>query len=102
MTRFSVFLAASVIAAGTLGLATDSRSQTVLRYAHVGAEGESQSRYATELAALIKEKTGGKVEIRVTTDKPEKCLRFIQLEPLSGTGTPSVRVASLVGAGCLN
>ena len=65
MTRFSVFLAASVIAAGTLGLAADGRSQTVLRYAHVGAEGESQSRYATELAALIKEKTGGKVEVRV-------------------------------------
>lgn len=65
MSRFSVFLAASVIAAGTLGLAADGRSQTVLRYAHVGAEGESQTRYATELAALIKEKTGGKVEVRV-------------------------------------
>lgn len=65
MTRFSVFLAASVIAAGTLGLTADGRSQTVLRYAHVGAEGESQTRYATELAALIKEKTGGKVEVRV-------------------------------------
>jgi tripartite ATP-independent transporter DctP family solute receptor len=65
MTRFSVFLAASVIAAGTLSFAADGRSQTVLRYAHVGAEGESQTRYATELAALIKEKTGGKVEVRV-------------------------------------
>ncbi len=54
-----------MIAAGTLGLAADGRSQTVLRYAHVGADGESQTHYATELAALVKEKTGGKVEIRV-------------------------------------
>jgi tripartite ATP-independent transporter DctP family solute receptor len=65
MTRFSVFLAATVIAAGTLGLAADGRSQTVLRYAHVGAEGESQTRYASELAALIKEKTSGRVDIKV-------------------------------------
>ena len=36
-----------------------------LRYAHVGAEGESQTRYATELAKLVGEKTQGRVEIRV-------------------------------------
>ena len=42
-----------------------AQQKTVWRYAHVGAEGESQTRYATELAELVKQKTQGRVEIRV-------------------------------------
>lgn len=58
-------LAACAVAVGTLTLATAGSAQTVLRYAHVGAEGESQTRYATELAALVKQKTEGRIDIRV-------------------------------------
>ena len=58
------------LASGLLGLAAvawaaPGQAQTILRYAHVGAEGESQTRYATELAALVKEKTAGRLDIRV-------------------------------------
>ena len=42
-----------------------AQQKTTLRYAHVGAEGESQTRYAAELAKLVGEKTQGRVEIRV-------------------------------------
>jgi tripartite ATP-independent transporter DctP family solute receptor len=54
-------LTAAVIAA-TPALA---QQKVTLRYAHVGAEGESQTRYAAELAKLVNEKTQGRVEIRV-------------------------------------
>lgn len=56
------------ILASALGLVTfagAAQAQTVLRYAHVGAEGEAQTRYASELAALVKQKTEGRVDIRV-------------------------------------
>ena len=42
-----------------------AQQKTVWRYAHVGAEGESQTRYAAELARLVTEKTQGRIEIRV-------------------------------------
>jgi TRAP-type C4-dicarboxylate transport system substrate-binding protein len=42
-----------------------AQSKLVLRYAHVGAEGESQTRYAAELAKLVGERTQGRIEIRV-------------------------------------
>jgi tripartite ATP-independent transporter DctP family solute receptor len=42
-----------------------AQQKVTLRYAHVGAEGESQTRYAAELAKLVGEKTQGRVEIRV-------------------------------------
>ncbi len=42
-----------------------AQQKIVLRYAHVGADKESQTRYATELAALVTEKTQGRVEFRV-------------------------------------
>ena len=58
-------LAACAVAVGTLVFAAPGSAQTVLRYAHVGAEGESQTRYATELAALIKQKTEGRIDVRV-------------------------------------
>lgn len=57
-------LAIGALAVGLLGPGP-AAAQTVLRYAHVGAEGESQTRYATELAALVKQKTEGRVDIRV-------------------------------------
>lgn len=65
MKSLTPMLAACAVAVGTLTFATAGSAQTVLRYAHVGAEGESQSRYATELAALIKQKTEGRVDVRV-------------------------------------
>lgn len=57
----------SAIAAAAFALAVPdlAGAQTVLRYAHVGAEGESQTRYAAELAELVKEKTDGRVVIQV-------------------------------------
>lgn len=57
----------SAIAAAAFALAVPdlAGAQTVLRYAHVGAEGESQTRYAAELAELVKEKTDGRVVLQV-------------------------------------
>jgi len=47
-------------------LAGAAQAQKVtLRYAHVGAEGEGQTRYAAELAKLVAERTQGRIEIRV-------------------------------------
>ena len=42
-----------------------AQAQVKLRYAHVGVDGAPQTRYATELAALVKERTNGRVEIQV-------------------------------------
>jgi len=46
-------------------LALPAAAETVLRYAHVGAPGETQTRYAEELAELVQEKTEGRIEIQV-------------------------------------
>jgi tripartite ATP-independent transporter DctP family solute receptor len=40
-------------------------SAATLRYAHVGAAGDVQSRFAEELAVLTRERSGGRTEIRV-------------------------------------
>jgi tripartite ATP-independent transporter DctP family solute receptor len=56
-----ITLATSVMAA----LALPAAAETVLRYAHVGAPGETQTRYAEELAELVHEKTEGRIEIQV-------------------------------------
>jgi tripartite ATP-independent transporter DctP family solute receptor len=63
MTRLAriALCAAAAIAAGP----ALAQQKVTLRYAHVGAEGESQTRYATELAKCINEKTQGRVEVRV-------------------------------------
>lgn len=63
----TAFVRMSVVAAAALALAAPAVAQdrTVLRYAHVGAEGESQTRYAAELAELVREKTDGRVVIQV-------------------------------------
>lgn len=63
----TAFVRTVVVTATALMMAAPTLAQdkTVLRYAHVGAEGESQTRYATELAELVKEKTEGRIEIQV-------------------------------------
>lgn len=65
MKKLIHIAAAGFVGAVLMAPITASQAQTVLRYAHVGAEGESQTRYATELAALIKQKTEGRVDVRV-------------------------------------
>lgn len=45
--------------------ASPAQAQTKLRYAHVGVAGAPQTRYADELAALVKERTNGRIEIQV-------------------------------------
>ena len=54
--------------AGAAGMILGSAAQAqkvTIRYAHVGAEGEGQTRYATELAELVKKKTDGRIDIKV-------------------------------------
>ncbi len=65
MRKLTQIAAACVVGAAAYVTTGIAQAQTVLRYAHVGAEGESQTRYATELAELIKQKTNGRVDVRV-------------------------------------
>ena len=55
---------ASAIGASLLAPAA-AQDKITLRYAHVGAEGEGQTRYAAELAKLVKERSNGRIDIRV-------------------------------------
>jgi len=52
-------------AATMLAAPAIAQQKVTLRYAHVGAEGEGQTRYAAELAKLVAERTQGRVELRV-------------------------------------
>jgi tripartite ATP-independent transporter DctP family solute receptor len=68
MTRIARSLALAVVlltSALLVAAPAFAQNKLVLRYAHVGAEGESQTRYAAELAKLVGERTQGRVEIRV-------------------------------------
>jgi tripartite ATP-independent transporter DctP family solute receptor len=65
VTNWIRLAASMLLGAAAMSWSAPGQAQTVLRYAHVGAEGESQTRYATELAALVKEKTAGRLDIRV-------------------------------------
>ena len=52
----------------SLALGSAAYAQTkpvVIKYAHVGMANESQTRYAAELADLVKEKTGGEVTLQL-------------------------------------
>ncbi len=42
-----------------------AQDKVTLRYAHVGAENEGQTRYAAELAAMVRERSKGRIDIRV-------------------------------------
>ena len=59
----SALFATALVCAAT-GVA-QAQDKIVLRYAHVGAEGEGQTRYAAELAKLVKERSNGRIDIRV-------------------------------------
>lgn len=63
-TPLCAILATALTAVVSVGPAA-AQQKIVMRYAHVGAEGETQTRYAAELAKLVGEKTQGRVEIRV-------------------------------------
>ncbi len=52
-------------AAAVIGLTAFPAMAEDLRYAHVGAEGDIQTRYAAEAAAEINEKTNGEINIQV-------------------------------------
>ncbi len=64
MRFISSVLCATVLACAATGAAL-AQDKVVLRYAHVGAEGEGQTRYAAELAKLVKERSNGRIDIRV-------------------------------------
>jgi tripartite ATP-independent transporter DctP family solute receptor len=53
------------VAFAVVQAASPAQAQVKLRYAHVGVDGAPQTRYAAELAALVKERTNGRVEIQV-------------------------------------
>ena len=53
------------VAFAVVQAASPALAQVKLRYAHVGVDGAPQTRYATEMAALVKERTNGRVEIQV-------------------------------------
>ena len=53
------------VAFAVVQAASPAQAQVKLRYAHVGVDGAPQTRYAAELAALVKERTNGRIEIQV-------------------------------------
>lgn len=60
------FKALSLLLAGAcLTVSTASLAQVKLRYAHVGVANAPQTLYADEMAKLVKERTGGRIEIQV-------------------------------------
>jgi tripartite ATP-independent transporter DctP family solute receptor len=66
MRTLGTFLpvAAIVMAAGLL-LSPAANAQVKLRWAHVGTDGAPQTRYADEVAKLVKERTNGRILIQV-------------------------------------
>lgn len=59
------FSARQLLAVATLSLCALPATAAELRYAHVGAEGDFQTRFAAEAAAAIEEETGGEVTVQV-------------------------------------
>lgn len=53
------------VAALVVGVGAASAQDVTLRYAHVGAEGDVQTRYASEVAALVAERSGERIEIQL-------------------------------------
>ena len=56
-------LAVAVLAA--VVMTSPAMAQVKLRYAHVGVADAPQTRYADEVARLVKERTNGRIEIQV-------------------------------------
>jgi len=55
----------TLVLAGMVALPLAAQAQVKLRYAHVGVANAPQTLYADELAKLVKERTGGRVELTV-------------------------------------
>jgi tripartite ATP-independent transporter DctP family solute receptor len=55
----------ALVVAGVSLAVTAASAEVTLRYAHVGAEGEGQTRYAEELAKRVGKATDGRVQIEV-------------------------------------
>lgn len=64
MKRLLKLLVIAALGTSLAGVA-QAQQKITLRYAHVGGEGEGQTRYAAELAKLVGERTNGRIEIRV-------------------------------------
>lgn len=65
MKTTAIFTSAFAAAAGLLMAGGIAKAEVTLRYAHVGVEGEPQTRYAAEFAKLVGERTAGRVKITV-------------------------------------
>ncbi|UMA64414.1 TRAP transporter substrate-binding protein [Roseivivax marinus] len=59
------FSTRQLMAAAAIGLTAFPAAAEELRYAHVGAEGDFQTRFASEAASAIEEETGGDVTVQV-------------------------------------
>jgi TRAP-type C4-dicarboxylate transport system substrate-binding protein len=55
----------TLVALAVMVAASSAYAQVRLRYAHVGVANAPQTLYADEVAKLVKERTGGRVEIQV-------------------------------------
>src|SRR3982751_4613572 len=63
MKPYRSALAAALVAAALI--ASPAMAQVKLRYAHVGVADAPQTKYADEVARLVKERTNGRVDIQV-------------------------------------
>src|SRR5690606_13087426 len=61
----NIFRAAAAALTLSLGAVTAVSAQTVLRYAHVGSEGDIQYWYGEEFAKRVEERTEGRVKVDV-------------------------------------
>lgn len=60
-----ILRAVALATAATLFASPAAQAQVKLRYAHVGVANAPQTLYADEVAKLVKERTGGRIEITV-------------------------------------
>lgn len=65
MTLSRRAMLATATAAAALPIVSREAHAATLRYAHVGSPGDVQTRFADELAALAKQKSGGRLDIRI-------------------------------------
>ena len=72
LLRASALLAIALVAAVNPTGPASAQQKITLRYAHVGAEGETQTLYATELAKLVAEKTQGRIVIQCLPGLPAR------------------------------